>query len=347
MSCHVDSLPDAVTSDEDDRTPEQCTSETEDSLERHVGSCAEALAAFKGKADSGHQPCASSWNDCGSALNYELLSTKRCTIKRGRRPAATFPARSALKSSPVAWIDDATTATTTTTLNSAGGSHLFVNAGTVRRCAQCGATVTPLWRSGPAGPKSLCNACGVRYKKRLHHTGSDIDAKLAMDASSLPSLHRTSVDVATGAGAPPWTGAERTPALPVALRSGSGSSVNIQPPRSAAAQGRRQRTRPVRSRAPFAPCVERMTPPCSAPGATNALGIAAAANANPIPLERTVPREANTKTPASWHLLFDPDDRAVFGYYCAAHDAALTSLPYAPSDTEWARRHYFVERPSP
>lgn len=24
---------------------------------------------------------------------------------------------------------------------------------------------TPVWRAGPAGPKTLCNACGVRYMK--------------------------------------------------------------------------------------------------------------------------------------------------------------------------------------
>ncbi|EFJ20692.1 hypothetical protein SELMODRAFT_451362 [Selaginella moellendorffii] len=34
-----------------------------------------------------------------------------------------------------------------------------------RSCTQCGATKTPLWRNGPCGPKSLCNACGIRYKK--------------------------------------------------------------------------------------------------------------------------------------------------------------------------------------
>eukprot|EP00798_Chlamydomonas_sp_ICE-L_P030622 gene30622-35633_t len=32
-------------------------------------------------------------------------------------------------------------------------------------CQQCGAKTTPVWRAGPAGPKTLCNACGVRYSK--------------------------------------------------------------------------------------------------------------------------------------------------------------------------------------
>eukprot|EP00262_Sarcandra_glabra_P004119 TRINITY_DN15109_c0_g6_i2.p1 TRINITY_DN15109_c0_g6~~TRINITY_DN15109_c0_g6_i2.p1 ORF type:complete len:139 (-),score=28.50 TRINITY_DN15109_c0_g6_i2:274-690(-) len=35
-----------------------------------------------------------------------------------------------------------------------------------RSCADCQTTKTPLWRGGPAGPKSLCNACGIRERKR-------------------------------------------------------------------------------------------------------------------------------------------------------------------------------------
>ncbi|KAL7104579.1 hypothetical protein ACP275_08G254400 [Erythranthe tilingii] len=33
-----------------------------------------------------------------------------------------------------------------------------------RRCSHCGVTKTPQWRAGPLGPKTLCNACGVRFK---------------------------------------------------------------------------------------------------------------------------------------------------------------------------------------
>lgn len=33
-----------------------------------------------------------------------------------------------------------------------------------RRCSHCGVQKTPQWRTGPLGAKTLCNACGVRYK---------------------------------------------------------------------------------------------------------------------------------------------------------------------------------------
>lgn len=36
---------------------------------------------------------------------------------------------------------------------------------TPRVCSNCSCTETPLWRRSPLGPKTLCNACGVRMKK--------------------------------------------------------------------------------------------------------------------------------------------------------------------------------------
>ncbi|OEL33462.1 GATA transcription factor 1 [Dichanthelium oligosanthes] len=33
-----------------------------------------------------------------------------------------------------------------------------------RRCTHCASEETPQWRQGPAGPSTLCNACGVRFK---------------------------------------------------------------------------------------------------------------------------------------------------------------------------------------
>ncbi|KAK6780832.1 hypothetical protein RDI58_023016 [Solanum bulbocastanum] len=36
----------------------------------------------------------------------------------------------------------------------------------MKSCCYCHTTTTPLWRSGPSGPKSLCNACGIKYNKK-------------------------------------------------------------------------------------------------------------------------------------------------------------------------------------
>ncbi|XP_052139920.1 GATA transcription factor 20-like [Oryza glaberrima] len=49
-----------------------------------------------------------------------------------------------------------------------------------RRCANCDTTSTPLWRNGPRGPKSLCNACGIRYKKEERRAAAAAVAPTAL-----------------------------------------------------------------------------------------------------------------------------------------------------------------------
>ncbi|GLT69968.1 hypothetical protein SLA2020_420760 [Shorea laevis] len=50
-------------------------------------------------------------------------------------------------------------------LNSPSNSSNSNNNSSTRVCSDCNTTTTPLWRSGPRGPKSLCNACGIRQRK--------------------------------------------------------------------------------------------------------------------------------------------------------------------------------------
>ncbi|KAH9950301.1 hypothetical protein B0H21DRAFT_870965 [Amylocystis lapponica] len=38
-------------------------------------------------------------------------------------------------------------------------------------CVTCGRTDSPEWRKGPLGPKTLCNACGLRWAKKVRKTG--------------------------------------------------------------------------------------------------------------------------------------------------------------------------------
>jgi len=40
-------------------------------------------------------------------------------------------------------------------------------------CVTCGRTDSPEWRKGPQGPKTLCNACGLRWAKEVRSKGDD------------------------------------------------------------------------------------------------------------------------------------------------------------------------------
>ncbi|KAL8538588.1 hypothetical protein ACS0TY_000563 [Phlomoides rotata] len=58
----------------------------------------------------------------------------------------------------------------------------------VRKCLHCEITKTPQWRAGPLGPKTLCNACGVRYKSgRLFP-----EYRPAASPTFVPSVHSNS-----------------------------------------------------------------------------------------------------------------------------------------------------------
>lgn len=56
-----------------------------------------------------------------------------------------------------------------------------------RACANCGRTSSAEWRSGPTGPKTLCNACGLRWSKaRSQAVAADVKkkAEVAIAASA-------------------------------------------------------------------------------------------------------------------------------------------------------------------
>ncbi|KAK4286443.1 hypothetical protein QN277_002998 [Acacia crassicarpa] len=62
------------------------------------------------------------------------------------------------------------------------------DSGAPTKCMHCEATKTPQWREGPMGPKTLCNACGVRYRSgRLFP-----EYRPAASPTFVPSLHSNS-----------------------------------------------------------------------------------------------------------------------------------------------------------
>ncbi|CAN6353823.1 unnamed protein product, partial [Urochloa humidicola] len=57
-------------------------------------------------------------------------------------------------------------------------------------CVECRTTATPMWRGGPTGPRSLCNACGIRYrKKRRQELGLDNNKKPQQNQQPQPPQH--------------------------------------------------------------------------------------------------------------------------------------------------------------
>ncbi|KAJ3123408.1 blue light receptor, partial [Irineochytrium annulatum] len=34
-----------------------------------------------------------------------------------------------------------------------------------KKCSNCSTSTTPMWRKGPMGAATLCNACGVKWRK--------------------------------------------------------------------------------------------------------------------------------------------------------------------------------------
>ncbi|KAF9581370.1 hypothetical protein BGW38_001638 [Lunasporangiospora selenospora] len=85
-----------------------------------------------------------------------------------------------------------TTATTSSSTSTASS----------KRCGYCGCTTTPMWRRGPNGPSTLCNACGVKWKH----------GKIMQDQT----------DASSTTPKPTPTSSTKKP-LPVTTPSGSGS----------------------------------------------------------------------------------------------------------------------------
>ncbi|XP_061371955.1 GATA transcription factor 15-like isoform X3 [Gastrolobium bilobum] len=72
-------------------------------------------------------------------------------------------------------------------------------------CTDCRTTKTPLWRGGPAGPKTLCNACGIRYRKRRAsmvgmNKGQEKKRERAQNGTSSSSSSSSGDTVGVGGG---------------------------------------------------------------------------------------------------------------------------------------------------
>ena len=67
---------------------------------------------------------------------------------------------------------------------------------------QCGATSTPLWRNGPAGAKTLCNACGVKLQRNYNRERAlrAMESEAAEQSLAAPSTPTHSSEAACASG---------------------------------------------------------------------------------------------------------------------------------------------------
>lgn len=117
----------------------------------------------------------------GSTTNLTLLDTQEAPLRTSSVSSSSFSSLSPNRSSFVANLLEKIRSKPGYEHREGDGPNPQVNARSKKRsapsmkspapnpnghsCTQCGTQSTPVWRAGPHGPKTLCNACGVRYMK--------------------------------------------------------------------------------------------------------------------------------------------------------------------------------------
>ncbi|KAL0426900.1 UNVERIFIED_CONTAM: putative GATA transcription factor 22 [Sesamum latifolium] len=108
--------------------------------------------------------------DKSSTNPVKWMSSKMRLMHKMKNPTTTTTDRVALKISsgatgPTKLEDQKLQPSSSLETDLSSNSFPSNNNSPIRVCADCNTTKTPLWRSGPKGPKSLCNACGIRQRK--------------------------------------------------------------------------------------------------------------------------------------------------------------------------------------
>ncbi|PWA36026.1 Transcription factor, GATA [Artemisia annua] len=109
-------------------------------------------------------------NNMAGTINYRPENTSfhsRSRTKRTRAPTHNHHNAAATTTTTTTWTSSSPTPAVKIESYSSPTSSSSDNTtegGIVRRCTHCSSEKTPQWRTGPLGPKTLCNACGVRYK---------------------------------------------------------------------------------------------------------------------------------------------------------------------------------------
>jgi DNA-directed RNA polymerase subunit RPC12/RpoP len=69
-------------------------------------------------------------------------------------------------------------------------------------CTDCGTLDSPEWRKGPSGPKTLCNACGLRWakkeKKRMGKESGDAGKKEGIQEAGMVGVNQNRSNSGSG-----------------------------------------------------------------------------------------------------------------------------------------------------
>lgn len=106
-------------------------------------------------------------NPLGGTMTSLKTETSKPRSKRSKPPAALVIGTWAPMSEPDQNIHVPGRSKPKKEHSGGGGRHQSsaeTAEGGLRRCTHCASDKTPQWRTGPLGPKTLCNACGVRFK---------------------------------------------------------------------------------------------------------------------------------------------------------------------------------------
>ncbi|XP_062185685.1 GATA transcription factor 15-like [Phragmites australis] len=132
------------------------------------GSCGGGCSLLFAAAAGEHHQNYKQWGGDGEAFSGPYGVSVDCTLSLGT--PSTRRAEAGARAPPAGGLPcwEAAVPNCNGRQQESAGALAEANAAGVmsaRRCANCDTTSTPLWRNGPRGPKSLCNACGIRYKK--------------------------------------------------------------------------------------------------------------------------------------------------------------------------------------
>ncbi|KAJ1403095.1 Zinc finger, GATA-type [Sesbania bispinosa] len=127
----------------------------------------------------------------GGKTASEIYIPVPCGRARSKRPRpATFNPRPAMHliSPASSFVGENIQPNVISTKASSDSENFAESQPVTKKCMHCEITKTPQWRAGPMGPKTLCNACGVRYKSgRLFP-----EYRPAASPTFCPSLHSNS-----------------------------------------------------------------------------------------------------------------------------------------------------------